>query len=142
MELMNGQMDLSILDIGEMISLMDMVKNYMQMETFTKEIGRMDWQMDQASIKKPTVPIIQANGRIIYHMVRVRKLQGMRILFLKEYFTKEKSKVLELIDFQMVVYIQVSLIIISSMEQGHLNGLMVKFTKEVGFKIKCQDWAK
>ncbi len=45
MALMNGLMVLNIQVTGGMIRLADMVKRFMQMETFMRAIGRMDWLM-------------------------------------------------------------------------------------------------
>lgn len=50
MELTNGLMDPNMLDIGKMTNPMDMERNSMQMEVFTKEIGKKIWLMDKVNL--------------------------------------------------------------------------------------------
>ncbi len=137
MEPMNGQMDLSIQDTGRMTRLVDMVKRIMQMEMFMKGIGRMVWLMDRGNIQKRTGLIIKDSGRIICLMEKERKYQEKKILFSRAYFSKERNKDQVLIGSLIQVNTKESLITTLQMVQEYLNGRMVKFTKETGFKIRC-----
>ncbi len=133
MGFMSGLMDLNILGIGSLIWLVVMGKKSMLMGMFMKEIGKKIRQMERESIESLMGLSIKENGKIIYLMDKgLRSMVKMK-QFLKEYFIKEKSKVLENSVFQTEVISKENSMIISQTDKEGFNGLMVRFMKEIGF---------
>lgn len=91
----SGRMGLSIWDIGIIIWLVAMVRRFMLMEIFMKVTGKRIRLMAKANIRRQIILAMQDNGKTIYPMGKVLRLQEIMKSFIKEHFLKVKNLVRE-----------------------------------------------
>lgn len=107
-------------------------------EMCTKGSGKMESIM----VKEPTSTKMEhftlEISKMIMNMVKVLKSIKIEVSTMDN--TKRvKSMVLEFCTMLRVAYTLGALTKISYMARAHTNGLMVKFIREIGVKIRCMD---